>query len=257
MKESLSVIKIGGHVIDDRASLLAFLEGFVNVPGKKILVHGGGKRAGEIANQLGIESQMVDGRRITSSEMLDVATMVYGGYFSKNISSLLVARGVNALGLSGADAGLIQSTKRNPNPIDFGFVGDIQKVDANKLHQLLTVGFTPLFCALTADDTGQLLNTNADAVAADIAMAMTQHYDVNLTFAFEKKGVLDHVDLEDSVIPNITEPLFEELKALGKIHSGMLPKLTSAFRALHHGVQSVNITKFVNPTPNSGTILKL
>ncbi|MFD0749528.1 acetylglutamate kinase [Mucilaginibacter calamicampi] len=240
---SLYIIKIGGNVIDNSENLYHFLKDFKDLAGYKILVHGGGKIATQVGDSLGIESRMVDGRRITDVETLRVVTMVYGGLVNKNIVAQLQRFGTNALGLTGADGNLITAKKRPVKTIDYGFVGDIYdgSVNTEGLSNLLTAGFTPVFCALTHDGDGQLLNTNADTIASALAVAMSGVFDTTLIYCFEKKGVLMDIDDEESVIRDIDPVRYEELKIQQIIHSGMLPKLDNAFTAIACGVKAVVI----------------
>ncbi len=236
----LIIIKIGGNLIDHEASLAAFLRDFAGVADKKILIHGGGKMATDLAQTLGIETQMINGRRITDKETLKVVTMVYGGLINKTIVSGLQAHGCNALGLTGADANTILAHKRRNAEIDYGFVGDIDHVNAAALAQLLDAGFTPVLAPLTHDGNGNMLNTNADTIAATLARALQTHYHTRLVFCFDKKGVLASND-ENDVIPNLTLSEYQRLREAGVISKGMLPKLDNAFAALRSGVQSVII----------------
>jgi acetylglutamate kinase len=241
--QSLYIIKIGGNVIDNSESLHKFLEDFTVLKGHKILVHGGGKVATQLSETLGIEAKLVDGRRITDIETLRVVTMVYGGLINKNVVAQLQRYGSNAIGLTGADGNLIKAKKRPVKTIDYGFVGDLddQSVNAKGISSLLEAGFTPVFSALTHDGDGQLLNTNADTIASALAVAMSALYSTTLIYCFEKKGVLQDIDDEDSLIRDINPERYDELKAAGIIHSGMLPKLDNAFSAIDFGVQAVII----------------
>ena len=243
MKEPLEVVKIGGGVLDDPAQLAQFLTEFARLPGRKLLVHGGGKGASQLLQSLGIVPQLVDGRRVTDAATLDVVTMFYAGKTNKQLVALLQARGINALGLSGADGNAIPASRRSVGEIDYGFVGDIDEHDINTalLQHLLDGGLTPVFCAITHDGYGQLLNTNADTIASTLARALAPFYEVALHFCFEKDGVLADVHDPTSVIPRITPALFAELKASGTIAAGMLPKLENAFAALTAGVEKVFI----------------
>ncbi len=240
---TLFVIKIGGNVIDNSENLYRFLKDFTALPGKKILVHGGGKVATQLSQTLGIEPKMVDGRRITDIETLRVVTMVYGGLINKNIVAQLQQFGNNAIGLTGADADLIRAKKRPVKTIDYGYVGDLddQSVRAENIDSLLKAGFTPAFCALTHDGEGQLLNTNADTIASALAVAMAKLYSTTLIYCFEKKGVLRDINDETSLIYEINPQVYEQLKAQQIIHSGMLPKIDNAFSAISCGVRSVII----------------
>ena len=241
--DSLNIIKIGGNVIDNSENLYHFLKDFKDLPGYKILVHGGGKIATQVSDSLGIESRLVDGRRITDVETLRVVTMVYGGLVNKNVVAQLQRFGTNAIGLTGADGNLIKAKKRPVKTIDYGFVGDIynESVNTEGINNLLKAGFTPVFCALTHDGDGQLLNTNADTIASALAVAMAGVFNTTLIYCFEKKGVLMDIDDEESVIREIDPARYEELKIKQIIHSGMLPKLDNAFTAIACGVKAVVI----------------
>jgi acetylglutamate kinase len=241
MKEKLSIIKIGGNIIEDETSLNAFLQLFSNLEGKKILVHGGGKRATHIASKLGIKSKMVNGRRITDAETLEVITMVYGGLVNKNVVAKLQALHVNAIGLTGADINSIQSKKRPVKDVDFGFVGDVKQVDHNSIDKLIKADFTPVFCAITHDGNGQLLNTNADTITSTIGVGMSKIYDTSIYYCFELNGVLKDINDTDSVLKHINSKNYKELLADGIISNGMIPKLDNCFDALNHGVQKVHI----------------
>lgn len=241
MKNKLTIIKIGGNLIDNENQLTSFITDFAKLEGLKILVHGGGKKTSELSIKLGFEPLFIDGRRITSQNELEIATMVYAGLINKNITSKLQAAGCNALGLTGADANMIQSKKREVNPIDFGFVGDINHINIKPIQLLLNNHITPVFCAITHDTKGQLFNTNADTVAAELAIALSTLYETTLYYCFEKQGVLMNINLEDSVIPLINSTIYTELKKSEIITKGMLPKLENSFQALHKGVTRVII----------------
>jgi len=240
-KKSLSIIKIGGNIIDNPTELTQFLANFSKIEGNKILVHGGGKSATKMAQSIGLVPQMIDGRRITDQPMLDVVVMIYAGEINKNIVAQLQANGINAMGFSGADGNLIQSTKRNHPTIDYGFVGDVQKVNTPLLETLISNGLVPVFCAITHDKNGQLLNTNADTIASELAIALSEVFEVTLNYCFEKAGVLANVEDESSVIEQINSALYLKLKAEGAIHSGMIPKLDNCFNSLNKGVQKIRI----------------
>ncbi len=253
-KPTLSIIKIGGNVIDNTEKLATFLTAFCGLPGFKILVHGGGKMATKLSQDMGIEAKMLNGRRVTDAEMLKMVTMVYAGLINKNIVAQLQAQQCNAIGLSGADGNLILAKKRpiqqiknsetgETENIDFGYVGDLdaQSVHTKNLSVLLNNGFIPVFSAITHNGEGQLLNTNADTIASALAVALSQIYDTSLIYCFEKKGVLRDVDDEQSAISEINPSIFETLQAQNIIHSGMLPKLHNAFEAINNGVKQVFI----------------
>jgi acetylglutamate kinase len=257
MKEKLTIVKVGGAVVEDEAQLQQLLKDFAAIEGAKILVHGGGRRATKIAERLGIETKMVDGRRITDAEMLEVVTMVYGGLVNKHVVAMLQAQGVDAIGLCGADGDVIRSVKRPlKNGIDFGFVGDVKKADGDKIAHFIDKNMTPVIAPLTHDGQGNILNTNADTMASETAKAMASIYDVTLIYSFEKKGVLSNPDDEDSVIPTITRSDFERYKADGTISGGMLPKIENALAAVEAGVSQVIITLATAIDGHHGTIIK-
>jgi acetylglutamate kinase len=239
--EKLSIIKIGGNIIEDETSLHDFLKLFSNLEGKKILVHGGGKRATAMASKLGIESKMVNGRRITDAETLEVITMVYGGLVNKNIVAKLQAINTNAIGLTGADINSIKSDKRPVKEVDFGFVGDVKEVASNSINKLLQADFTPVFCAITHDGKGQLLNTNADTISSQVAIGMSKLYETSIYYCFELNGVLQDFSDKNSVIKNINSKKYQELLNDGIIADGMLPKLENCFDALKNGVHQVKM----------------
>ncbi|GAB2582050.1 acetylglutamate kinase [Spirosoma areae] len=238
---SLIVIKIGGNVIDDPAALQRFLRAFASIPGSKLLVHGGGKIATQVAEKLGIETKMVEGRRITDQPMLDVVTMVYGGLVNKQIVAKLQALDVNAIGLTGADGSTVLAKKRPVKDIDYGMVGDIEEVDSGQIQFFLRQDLTPVFAPITYNASGELLNTNADTMASAIAVDMGKHNEVSLIYCFEKKGVLRDPASENSVIRELTPDLYADYKAAGIISKGMIPKLDNAFKALENGVSKVII----------------
>ncbi|MBD1260487.1 acetylglutamate kinase [Maribacter polysiphoniae] len=241
MKQKLSIVKIGGNVIENQVGLEQFLLNFSKLEGLKILVHGGGKLATKLAAQLGIESQMSNGRRITDAKSLEIITMVYGGLTNKNIVAKLQALGTNALGLSGADGNTIKAHKRPIKEIDFGFVGDIDSIDSNFLDTLINTGITPVFCAISHDGKGQLLNTNADTIASEIAIGMSALFETTLYYCFEKKGVLKEVEDENSVIQHINTKTYSDLLKTKAIADGMLPKMENCFHALNNHVGKVCI----------------
>ena len=256
MKEKLTIVKVGGAVVEDEQQLTQLLKDFSAIEGRKVLVHGGGRRATKMAERLGIETKMVDGRRITDEAMLEVVTMVYGGLVNKHVVARLQAEGVQAIGLTGADGGIILSHKRPlKNGIDFGFVGDVDQVDGQQLSRLVEAGFTPVIAPLTHDGQGTILNTNADTMASETAKALAKLYDVTLIYSFEKRGVLSNPDDDDSVIPTINRADFERYKADGTISGGMLPKIENALAAVEAGVSRVIITLATAIDGQSGTII--
>lgn len=238
----LYIIKIGGNVLDDAIGLNNFLKDFSSIREPKILIHGGGKIATKIGDQLGIESNYIDGRRITDAATLDLVTMVYGGLVNKQIVATLQQLGCNALGVTGADGNLIKAVKRPVKEINYGFVGDIRHEDVNTalLHFLLKQNTTPVFAPLTHAD-GKMLNTNADTIASVLAVALSKHFDVRLIFCFEKKGVLSDVANADSIIHHLSKSLYEEYLNKGVFANGILPKLQNAFAAIEAGVKEVLI----------------
>lgn len=242
--DEIKVIKVGGQVVENPDTLAELLDRFSALEGKKVLVHGGGKSATKIAAQLGIETKMVDGRRVTDAEMLNVVTMVYGGLVNKNIVAKLQLRGINALGLTGADMNVIKSHKRTGTAIDYGFVGDVDETNGKMLSTLIEAGVVPIMAPLTHDGKGQLLNTNADTIASETAKALTPYYNVTLIYCFEKKGVLSNPDDDDSVISQITRTDFERMVEDGSVNSGMIPKLQNSFRSLDAGVKEVVICDY-------------
>lgn len=249
-KEKLYVVKIGGNVIDNEAALDVFLDDFSKIKAKKILVHGGGKIATEISKGLGIEAQMIDGRRVTDAETLKIVTMVYGGLINKNIVCKLQSKNTNALGLTGADANLMLAKKRPvKNGIDYGFVGDVAQVESNNLSAFINLGLTPVFAPLTHDGEGNMLNTNADTVASAIAVSLASHFEVNLVYSFELKGVLSDFENKDSVIPEMRPGEYKKLKEQGVISKGMIPKLDNCFEAIDGGVSNVLICQATDLLP--------
>ncbi len=260
IKEKLNIIKIGGNVIDNTALFDQFLIDFKNINDSKILVHGGGKIATTLADKMGIETKMIDGRRITDKATIDLVTMVYGGLINKNIVAKLNAKGSNAIGLSGADGSSVLAEKRPANPIDFGYVGDIKAVNANFIFKLLSNNIIPVFAPLTADNSGQILNTNADTMTQAIGVALSEYFDVNLVYCFEKNGVLSNSEDENSLISTLNYNEFLLLKSNGAINKGMIPKLENAFEALKKGVKFVTIVHARNlsklgTTNQIGTII--
>ncbi len=239
--EKISIIKIGGNIIDNEANLASFLSAYAAVEGKKILIHGGGKLATKMAADLDIPQQMVDGRRITDAATLKIVTMVYAGYINKNIVAALQSKNVNALGLCGADANIVPAHKRINATTDYGFVGDIDAVDTEKITAFLQAGLSLVVAPITHDGAGQLLNTNADTMAQAIATALSSKYEVSLVYSFERKGVLSSIADANSVIPIINPQNYAALKESGQVNEGMIPKLDNAFEALHKGVSRVII----------------
>lgn len=245
MKQKLTIVKVGGNVINNAEALESFLTDFAALEGNKILVHGGGKRATQLAGDLGIEAKMINGRRVTDEATIEIVTMVYAGLLNKNIVATLQSKDCNALGLSGADGNSIQAHKRKVVDVDYGFAGDVDGINANNIATFIKGGMTPVFCAITHDGKGQLLNTNADTIASTIAVGMSNLYDVSLVYTFEKNGVLTSVDDDNSVITDINSEKYAQLKADGIIADGMLPKMENCFDALQQGVSEVIIG---NPT---------
>lgn len=241
--QTLKVIKIGGNIIDNEQALHDFLEGFSKIEDPKILVHGGGKLATKLANKMGVDVKMTNGRRITDADTLDIITMVYAGKINKNIVAKLQAKQCNAIGFSGADGNTIVSEKRPVKDIDYGFVGDVLKVNTNTLEVLLNNQITPAFCAITHDENGQLFNTNADTIASALAIGFAKIFKTELYYCFEKNGVLQNVNDDDSVIENINSKNYKTLINEGIIADGMLPKLNNCFHAIKHNVHKVCIGK--------------
>lgn len=258
----LHIIKIGGNVLDNPPLLAHFVTEFAALPTPKILVHGGGVMATQLQNKLDIPTMMIEGRRVTDTETLRIVTMVYAGWANKNLVAMLQGAGCNAMGLAGCDANLICASRRPPmningKPTDFGFVGDVQaeSVHAQQVMALLNLGVTPVFSAINHDGKGQLLNTNADTMAASIAKAMAAETEVKLTFCFEKPGVLLDSDDDDSVIPTLTPNSYQQLKTDGAVSAGMIPKLDNAFAAIAAGVKSVEIKHAADLRYDTGTTL--
>lgn len=238
----LYIIKIGGNVLDDEQALDWFLKDFASIQAPKILVHGGGKIATKVGEQLGIESKYVNGRRITDEPTRDLVTMVYGGLLNKQLTARLQTMHCNAIGITGADGNLLKAVKRPVRDVDYGFVGDITPADVNStfLYFLLKQNTVPVFAPLTHAD-GQILNTNADTIASVLAISLSKHFDTRLIFCFEKKGVLKDVKNEDSVIQQLNESKYQQLLNEGALADGILPKLENAFSAIHSGVKEVLI----------------
>jgi acetylglutamate kinase len=255
--EKLTVVKVGGAILEDAASLSGFLDRFVALPGLKILVHGGGRAATKLAERLGVESKLVEGRRVTDAETLEIVTMVYGGLVNKKTVAGLQARGCNAAGFTGADLNLVKARKRALAEIDYGFVGDIAAVNLDAFAHLLQLGIIPVVAPLTHDGDGQLLNTNADTMASAIAIAMSSRYEVSLVFCFEKPGVLLNADDDTSVIPQLSSGTYQSYKEQKIIHSGMIPKIDNSFLAIQQGVKKVIITNAVTLDINAGTKILL
>lgn len=257
MKQQITIVKVGGKIVENPETLNQLLHDFSALPGKKVLVHGGGRTATDMASRLGIETHMVEGRRITDADMLRVVTMVYAGLVNKNVVARLQGCGVNALGLTGADMDVIRSHRRPlKNGIDYGFVGDVDHVDGERLSMLVEAGITPVMAPLTHNGQGDMLNTNADTIAAETAKAIAAHYDVTLVYCFEHAGVLTNPDDEESVIPLITREKFELLKADGTVSGGMLPKIENSLAAVEAGVKRVVITKANKIGTNQGTSIE-
>ncbi|WP_082063891.1 acetylglutamate kinase [Draconibacterium sediminis] len=253
--DRLTIIKVGGKVVEEPESLEALLDQFRKISGNKLLVHGGGRTATEIAKRLGIETKMVDGRRITDADMLEVVTMVYGGLVNKRIVAGLQARDMNAIGLTGADLGLIKAHKRAVQDVDYGFVGDVDDVNARELRMLIDENVIPVVAPLTHDAKGQMLNTNADTIASELAIELSNYFKVYLFYCFEKRGVLTDPNDESSVIYDLNYKLFDQYKTEGVISEGMIPKLDNGFRAKAKGVQEILITNPENIATGRGTRL--
>lgn len=257
--EKLTIVKVGGKIVEEEASLKKLLSDFNNISGNKILVHGGGRSATAMAERLGIETKMVNGRRITDKDMLDVVVMVYGGLVNKNIVAGLQGLGCNAVGFTGADMDIIRAIKRPVKDIDYGYAGDVVDVNTKELRVMMAQGISPVMAPLTHDGHGLMLNTNADTIASELATALSDYYKVFLIYCFEKDGVLSDPEDNDSVIYELDTESYAEYKAEGTIGEGMIPKLDNAFRALHNGVFEVVITNATNLTSPSakGTVIRL
>ena len=251
--EKLTIIKVGGKIVEEAATLHTLLHDFAAIKGNKLLVHGGGRSATRLAEQLGIPVRMVEGRRITDADMLRVVTMVYGGLVNKNIVAGLQALGIDALGMTGADMDILRSAKRPAGAVDYGFVGDVKAARGETLARLIHDGIVPVLAPLTHDGSGQLLNTNADTIAGETAKALAPFFDVTLIYCFEKKGVLRDENDDDSVIPQIDKAAFARLKADGTVQGGMIPKLENAFHAIDAGVKEVIITRADALASDKGT----
>ena len=253
--EKLVLIKVGGKIVEEENTLRQLLKDFAAIEGHKVLVHGGGRSATKLAAELGVETKMVNGRRITDADMLRIVTMVYGGLVNKNIVAKLQALGVNALGLTGADMNLIRSEKRPVKEVDYGYVGDVKEVNAELLVGLIKQGIVPILAPLTHDKEGHLLNTNADTIAGEAAKALAKYFEVTLMFCFEKKGVLMDENDDESVIPEIDREAFKKYVDEGIIQGGMIPKLENAFQAIDAGVKRVVITQASEINNGTGTIV--
>lgn len=251
--DKLTIIKVGGKIVEEEQSLRQLLKDFSQIEGYKVLVHGGGRSATKLAEKLGIESRMVNGRRVTDRDTLEIVTMVYGGLVNKNIVAGLQALGVNALGLTGADMNIIRSEKRPVKEVDYGFVGDVKEVNTETLSSLIQQGIVPILAPLTHDKEGNMLNTNADTIAGETAKALALKFDVTLIYCFEKKGVLMNENDDESVIPDINKTMFEQLVKDGIVQGGMIPKLENAFQAIEKGVKEVIITSASEFGENTGT----
>lgn len=243
MKDRLTIVKVGGKIVEEPETLAQLLQDFSSIDGFKMLVHGGGRSATKIATQLGIETKMVDGRRITDTEMLNVVTMVYGGLVNKNIVAGLQSCGIDALGMTGADMNIIRSEKRPVKTVDYGWVGDVKEVNGNALSSIIKSGIVPVIAPLTHDGCGHILNTNADTMAGECAKGLSDYFDVHLVFCFEKSGVLRDENDDKSVIERIDKTIYKELLETGIVSGGMIPKLDNAFAAIDAGVSEVIITK--------------
>ena len=259
MKSKLKIVKIGGNIINNEERLISLLKDFSQITGPKILVHGGGKKATEMAASLGLESKMIDGRRVTDAANLEIVTMVYAGLLNKKIVSELQKNACNAIGLTGADGNCIQAHKRIVKDVDYGFVGDIDTVSSSTIESFLQQDLTPIFCAITHDKNGQLLNTNADTISSEISIAMSDIFEVELFYIFELKGVLKSIEDKNSVIPAINLSDYSQLVEKGVISQGMLPKLHNCFNALEKGVAKVKIgdESMLNNSNANCTILSL
>lgn len=242
-KKKLTVVKVGGKILEGESTLAALLERFAKIEGAKVLVHGGGRSATQLAGKLGVETKMIDGRRVTDDEMLKIVTMVYGGLINKTVVARLQALMVNALGMTGADLNIIRSHRRPVKDVDYGWVGDVDKVDGEMLAALIEKGVVPIVAPLTHDGEGHMLNTNADTMAGEIALGLVPYYDVELVFCFEKPGVLRDENDDESVVPVIDRGSFEALKSEGVITGGMIPKVENSLKSIEKGVKKVIITK--------------
>ncbi len=253
----IKVVKIGGNVVDNLEALSRFIADFASLDGKKILVHGGGKEATRMSARMEIPTTMIEGRRVTTRETLDVVTMVYAGLVNKRIVSMLQVAGCNALGLTGADGNAIKATRRKPQPIDYGYVGDIDPDNVNDrfIASLLDMGITPVFCAITHDGNGSLLNCNADTIASSVTIGASRIEPAELIYCFEQPGVMEDIERPDSLIPHITPGSYADLRSRGIVNKGMIPKIDNAFAAIDKGVTSVTIKHSDNLTKPVGTTI--
>jgi len=256
MKDKLTIVKVGGKIVEDAESLSNLLNDFSQLSGYKVLVHGGGRSATRIAMRLGIETKMINGRRITDEDMLQVVTMVYGGLVNKNVVAKLQGLGLNAIGLTGADMDVIRSDKRPVREIDYGFAGDVKSVNGEILAMLIKKNIIPVMAPLTHDGMGHMLNTNADTIAAEIAKSLAKYFDVTLTYCFDRKGVLRDENDENSVINLIDPVIYKKLKEDGVVCGGMLPKMDNAFSAINAGVSQVIITSSEDLSGKYATVIK-
>ena len=255
MKEKLTIVKVGGKIVEDEASLQRLILAFAQMDGLRLLVHGGGRTATDVAKRLGVETVMVEGRRVTDQAMLEVVTMVYGGLVNKRVVAALQAAGINAIGLTGADMNVMRAHRRPAGRVDYGFVGDVDKADGEALAHLLQSGVVPVMAPLTHDGHGQLLNTNADTIAGETAKALAHHFEVTLVYCFEHTGVLKDANDEESLIPTINRASFEVLVADGTVSSGMIPKIENCLQAVEQGVARVVITAAAALGTDSGTVI--
>ncbi len=253
--EKLTIIKVGGKIVEEEDSLSQLLDDFTKIEGNKLLVHGGGRSATKLADKLGIETKMVNGRRITDKETLDITVMVYGGLVNKKIVAKLQQRNINALGVTGADMDLIRSAKRPVKDVDYGYVGDVKKVNGQKLAMLIQQEIVPIVAPLSHDGMGNMLNTNADTIAGETAKALANFFDVKLIFCFEMKGVMEDINREESVIKKIDKTTFENLVKEGIVKDGMIPKLENAFDCINSGVKEVIITQSTDIKGEFGTTI--
>ncbi len=254
IKQKLSIVKVGGKLIEEPNDLNSLLIKFLKIDGAKILVHGGGRLATTLAEKLGIETQFIDGRRITDEKTLEVVTMVYGGLVNKNIVAKLQANNTNAIGLTGADLNYMQANKREVKDVDYGYVGDIEKININELSMLINQNVVPVLAPLAHDKNGSMLNINADTIASETAIAFSSKFDVELIFCFEKPGVLLDANNDSTIINNLNAKQYKQLKESGAIHTGMIPKLDNSFKAISKGVKIIRITN-IKGINNGGTTI--